>query len=64
MSLRARVMLLILLLAAVVLACPIAPPCPIHDGATGYFVRYDFVDGVQLGVYRCSRQHNFLVRCN
>jgi hypothetical protein len=64
MRFKTKVLVLILLAAAVVLACPIAPGCPLHDGSTGYFVRYEFIDGKQFGIYHCSRGEEFLVRCN
>ena len=54
----------IVALVSIAIACPIAPACPIHDGSTGYFTSYKYVDGVQLGVYHCSRGHDFLVRCD
>jgi hypothetical protein len=64
MRTRTKLLLLTLVLAAVALACPTSPACPIHDGATGYFTGYRYVDGVQLGVYHSYRGHDFLVRCN
>lgn len=64
MKLKTKILILILAAATLALACPVAPACPVHDGSTGYFVRYEFVDGVQFGVYHCSRGNEFLVRCN
>lgn len=56
--------LLSILVAAMALGCPVSPACPVHQGATGYFVRYEMIDGAQLGVYHCYRGHDFMVRCN
>lgn len=36
--------------------------CPIHDYSTSYYVRSEWVDGVQLDIYKCSRGHEFAVR--
>jgi len=56
--------LVLLLAAAVALACPVSAPCPVHDYSTGYYTGTQFIDGVAMGVYRCPRGHSFLVRCN
>lgn len=43
--------------------CPFSPPCPLHDVAITHLVRTEFSDGHQVGVYSCSRGHEFYMRC-
>ena len=50
--------------AALAQACAMTASCPIHDGATGSYVGSRVVTGVLVGVYHCSRGHNFEERCN
>lgn len=44
-------------------ACPSAPKCPLHSNMMGVFDHYEYVDGKQVGVYNCPRNHKFSLVC-